>query len=67
MAVTEALMQLFVKDMVSLDRLTSTVKRFASLDETGKEDPSDQVNRINSLKFNFRLKNEVSIFNFIII
>ena len=42
MAVTEALMQLFVKEMVSLERVTSTVKRFSSLDESGKEDPADQ-------------------------
>ena len=40
MAVTEALMQLFVKELVSIDRLTGTVKRFASWDE--KDQPADQ-------------------------
>jgi hypothetical protein len=43
MAVTEALMQLFLKETVSVDRMRTTVKRFAGLDESGKEDPADQV------------------------
>ncbi len=43
MAVTESLMQLFVKESVSLDRMRNTVKRFATLDESGKEDPADPV------------------------
>jgi len=44
MAVTEALMQLFIKEMVPLDRVSSTVRRFATISDNGKEDPSDQVN-----------------------
>ena len=40
MAVTEALMQLFVKELVSIDRLTGSVKRFAGWDD--KDQPADQ-------------------------
>jgi hypothetical protein len=39
MAVTEAMMQLFIKETVPLDRMRSAVKRFSSLDESGKENP----------------------------
>ena len=42
MAVIEALMQLFIKESVSLDKMRNVVKRFASLDESGKENPADQ-------------------------
>ena len=40
MAVTEAMMQLFIKETVQLDRMRSAVKRFSTLDE--KENPADQ-------------------------
>ncbi len=52
MAVTEAIMQLFVKEMVSLDRVTSTVRRFATFSENKKEDPSDQVENEKKSKKN---------------
>jgi hypothetical protein len=58
MAVTESLMQLFVKESVSLDRMRNTVKRFATLDESGKEDPADPVSVLfkQSRKYFFKLK-----------